>query len=384
MSADRLEVLAADDFDVLVRALAEGGREVLGPVLRDGVIAIGPVESAADLPQGWTDEQERGTYRVQPRADAAWFGYAVGPQSWKSVLFPARALLWSGAKGGVGEHGVEVSAPDRSAAARPRALLGVRSCDLAAIGIQDRVLLGRPAVDADYAARRADVIVVAVTCGFPAGTCFCASMGTGPAPRTGYDLALTELLDGEHRFLVASGSPRGAALLAALPTRVAEDADRVAGEQLVASSVARMGRWLDVGPVPAALRGALEHPRWDDVAARCLSCGSCTLVCPTCFCTAVEETTDLVGASAARTRVWDSCFTPGFSYIHGGAVRQTTRSRYRQWLTHKMSTWVDQFGTPGCVGCGRCITWCPVGIDLTEEVGALVGAHVDEPQRQDR
>jgi hypothetical protein len=94
------------------------------------------------------------------------------------------------------------------------------------------------------------------------------------------------------------------------------------------------------------------------------------LVCPTCFCSTVEDTTDLSGEVATRTRVWDSCFTLGHSYIHGGSVRPTTATRYRQWLTHKLDTWWDQFGTSGCVGCGRCTTWCPAEIDLLAEVPA--------------
>jgi Fe-S-cluster-containing hydrogenase component 2 len=116
----------------------------------------------------------------------------------------------------------------------------------------------------------------------------------------------------------------------------------------------------------------LEHPRWDDVAERCLSCTNCTLVCPTCFCFAVEDVNSLDGERAERTQRWDSCFTLGHSMLHGaGSVRGDTRSRYRQWLTHKLSTWWDQFDESGCVGCGRCISWCPAGIDLTEEVAAI-------------
>ncbi len=115
----------------------------------------------------------------------------------------------------------------------------------------------------------------------------------------------------------------------------------------------------------------LEHPRWDDVAQRCLSCTNCTMVCPTCFCASVSEVSDLTGDQVQRVRQWESCFNIDFSYTAGGTVRGDTRSRYRQWLTHKLASWHDQFETSGCVGCGRCITWCPVGIDLTEEVAAI-------------
>ena len=114
-----------------------------------------------------------------------------------------------------------------------------------------------------------------------------------------------------------------------------------------------------------------EHPFWDDVGARCLACGNCTMVCPTCFCVTVEDSTDLAGDVAERRRRMDSCFSTAFTYVYGGSTRTSTRARYRQWLTHKLAGWVDQFGAVGCVGCGRCITWCPVGIDLTAEVASL-------------
>ncbi|MCA8921947.1 MAG: 4Fe-4S dicluster domain-containing protein, partial [Planctomycetes bacterium] len=146
---------------------------------------------------------------------------------------------------------------------------------------------------------------------------------------------------------------------------------QAAGQRVVAAAAAAIERQLPQDGLPAALAAALEHPRWDDVAARCLTCGNCTLVCPTCFCTDVEDTSDLSGQVAERWRRWDTCFSLDFSALHGGSVRASGRSRYRQWLTHKLSTWHDQFGTSGCVGCGRCIAWCPVGIDITVEAAEL-------------
>ena len=147
--------------------------------------------------------------------------------------------------------------------------------------------------------------------------------------------------------------------------------DVAAADAVVARTAASMGREMPGDDVPALLMRNLEHPRWAEVAGRCLTCANCTMVCPTCFCTSVEETSDLTGQESGRTRRWDSCFTMDFSYIHGGSVRSSASSRYRQWMTHKLATWVGQFGTSGCVGCGRCITWCPVGIDITEEVRAI-------------
>ncbi len=132
-----------------------------------------------------------------------------------------------------------------------------------------------------------------------------------------------------------------------------------------------MGRSMDTSGIKELLYRNLDHPCWENVASRCLTCANCTMVCPTCFCAAVEDTTDLTGERAERWRRWDSCFTMDFSYIAGGSVRSSPKARYRQWMTHKLASWIDQFGTSGCVGCGRCITWCPVGIDITEEVRAI-------------
>ena len=253
---------------------------------------------------------------------------------------------------------------------RPVAILGVRGCDLAAIAIQDRILLGRTSIDAHYALRRGDAFLVAVTCGTPGGTCFCASMGTGPAPGPGADLTVTELAD-PHRFLVAAGTPLGVEVLAELPTTPAGEPDLAAAEAVVASAVAAMGRRLRTDDLHDLLFASAESPRWNDVATRCLACTNCTAVCPTCFCTTIADVTDLAGRDGERHRVWDSCFSMEYSTLHGGAVRSSIASRYRQWLTHKLASWTDQFGMIGCVGCGRCITWCPAGIDLTVEVAAL-------------
>jgi ferredoxin len=361
-------VVGPDALEALVDVLRARGFRVLGPTVRDGAIVYDDLESAADLPVGWTEAQEAGTYRLERRDDDARFGFAVGPHSWKQFLFPARVRLWRARRQ---DGGFEVEEDGHDDA--PLALIGVRSCELHAIEIQDRVFLGGRFTDADYAARRHDLLVVAVNCFEPGGTCFCVSMGTGPKAKSGYDLALTEILDGDHRFLVETGSERGAGLLAELPSRPAAAADLDAAGRAVSGAAERMGRTLDATDLRGLLARTLEHERWDDVASRCLTCGNCTLVCPTCFCSSVEDTTDLAGELAERTRSWDSCFSVEHSYIHGGSIRPSGRSRYRQWLTHKFGTWHDQFGSSGCVGCGRCITWCPVGIDVTEELTALRG-----------
>jgi len=360
-------VLTLDGLQSLVEALKGRGHRLIGPTLRDQAIVLDDIDSIADLPKGWTDEQDGGHYRLIKRGDDALFGYAVGAHSWKRFLHPPVLRLWQAKRDQGSVH--VVPEPKRE---ERFAFLGVRACDLHAIAIQDRVFLGGPYVDTDYKARREGAFVVAVNCATAGGTCFCVSMNTGPKVSSGFDLVLTEIIEaGEHQFIVEAGSDAGREVLAELPQRAAAQAEIDAAEAVVTQTAASMGRQMRSDDLHELLMGNLNHPRWDQVAERCLTCANCTMVCPTCFCTSVEDASALDGSEAERRRRWDSCFTMDFTYIHGGSVRASPRSRYRQWMTHKLATWIDQFGTSGCVGCGRCITWCPVGIDITEEVHAI-------------
>ncbi len=366
-------------IQALLDVLVARGFEVVGPTARDGAIIYDHISQIADLPIGWTDRQEAGHYRLERRGDDALFGYAVGPHSWKRFLHPPEELLWRARRAGDG-FSIDAESP----ASRSFAFIGVRACELHAIAIQDRVLIGGAQQDSAYAARRRGAFVVALNCGSAGGACFCVSMGTGPDVRAGFDLALTELIEpGRHEFLAISGSDVGASVLAEVPTRPAGAQALAAAGAVVARTAASMGRQLDTSGLKERLQANQEHPRWDEVAARCLACANCTMVCPTCFCSSVVDHSDLDGLEAERVRRWDSCFTADFSFIHGGVVRGSGKARYRQWLTHKLAHWIDQFGSSGCVGCGRCIAWCPVGIDITVEaalignVGAMSGESAD-------
>lgn len=365
--------LRKSDFQQLLDRLIERGYEVIGPTVgaqsgdppTGGAIVYDRLRTAEELPRGWTERQEPGRYRLERRADEAWFGFTVGPHSWKKYLFPPTETILTSQRSG---DGWEMRSADE---APPwRAFLGVRACELAAIRVQDRVFLGGPYVDPHYQARRERIFVIAVQCTQAAPTCFCSSMGTGPECSAGYDLALTELEDG---FELLVGTPAGAELAAELPLTAAapEQVDVAAARR--AEAERQIERRFDTHGIRDLLLERLDHPHWDDVAARCLSCANCTLVCPTCFCSSVAEVTDLTGDEVRRERRWDSCFQLDLTFVNGQAARPTVRSRYRQWLTHKLATWHDQFGESGCVGCGRCVTWCPVGIDLTVEVEALRG-----------
>ena len=367
MATSAPAILTLAGFDRLFAVLRDRGYRLIGPTLRDQAIVYGDVASPADLPRGWSDEQDGGRYRLVRRQDDALFGYAVGPDSWKRLLHPPMQNLWTADRTATG-----VTVTPEPPSSERFAFIGVRACELHAIAIQDRVLMEGGHPDPAYRARRQNAFLVAVNCGTPGGACFCTSMQTGPRADSGFDLVLTELLAaGEHRFLIAAGSADGEAVLAQLPRFEATPRDRAAADDVVARCAAGITRHMPAAEVHALLLRTLAHPRWNDVARRCLTCGNCTMVCPTCFCTTVEDASDLSGQRVSRSQRWDSCFTLDFSYLHGGSVRASPRSRYRQWMTHKLATWWDQFGTSGCVGCGRCITWCPVGIDITEEVAAI-------------
>jgi ferredoxin len=361
-------VLDRSTLDRLFVALGERGYALVGPTVRDGAIVYDRIRSSANLPKGWTDEQSGGVYRLKPRDDSALFGYAVGPHSWKKYLLPPRLTLWSAQRQA---EGFVVIEPDPDP---PRlALIGVRACELQALAIQDRVLMEGECPDPYYRAQRERLFVLAVNCGQAAGTCFCVSMQAGPRASSGFDLALTEIIDGaRHYFVVEVGTPLGRDVLREVPHINATPDEARAADAVIERTTASMGRSLDTADIKQTLYDNLDHPRWDKVAERCLACGNCTMVCPTCFCTTVEEVTDLANSKSDHVRTWDSCFTLDFSYVRGpGSLRTTTKARYRQWMTHKLATWFDQFGTSGCVGCGRCIAWCPVGIDITEEMRAI-------------
>jgi ferredoxin len=366
-------------LQAVIDALAARGYTVIGPTVSGGAIVNAPIRTLDDLPRGWGDEQESAHYRLRRRDDDAFFGFAAGAQSAKPVFFPTDELMWRGRRTREAFTAETVSdGPNQAEPAEhgPYALIGVRSCDLHAIAIHDRVLAGRIQADAHYVARREGAFIVSVSCADPGGTCFCVSMGTGPRPEGGqharFDLSLTELLDGDvHRFVVEVGSARGAEVLTDISSPPASIDDLSAADEVAALAAGRMGRTLDTDGLKELLYANVESPHWEDVASRCLACTNCTMVCPTCFCTTVNDVSDLTGDIAERHRVWDSCFDADFSYIHGGTVRDSTKSRYRQWMTHKLGSWIDQFGTSGCVGCGRCVTWCPAAIDITAEAAAL-------------
>ncbi|HSN68599.1 MAG TPA: 4Fe-4S dicluster domain-containing protein [Thermoanaerobaculia bacterium] len=347
----------------VVANLGAAGFTVMGPVVRDGAIMIGEIASIDQLPAGWVDDQRSGSWRLEASPDAGYFTHTLGPDSWKRLLYPPRTPLFSARPG---EGGIRFSHDPQPP---PRyACLGVRSCDLQAIALQDRVFINGRWTDPSYAGRRAALFVLAVHCTRPSANCFCASMETGPRAAGGFDLALTELPDG---FVIYVGSEAGSEAMRDTAWSAATAYDLGRARTLLDAAERRMPREVRTEGLAARLFERLDHPRWKELGERCLSCGNCTMVCPTCFCSTVDERLDFRDDTSVRERVWDSCFSTAFSHVHGGNIRPTVASRYRQFVTHKFASWKEQFGAFGCVGCGRCIAWCPAGIDLAAELETL-------------
>jgi sulfhydrogenase subunit beta (sulfur reductase) len=355
--------LSRDHLQVLLDALSAQGYRCVGPQLRDNAVVFDDLKNIEQLPRGWREVQAPGSYRLQHADDQRLFAWANGPQTLKPFLFAPAEPLWRARRT---ERGFVVEGIVPTAA--PLAVIGVRGCDLAALRLQDQVFLDGPYVDPYYATRRDRLFLVAINCTHPAATCFCVSTGDGPTAEHGFDISLTELEDG---FVATAATTPGLEILGKINAGAATSRHLEEAREALETAAASQTRGLPGRNLKEALFANLNHGRWDEVASRCLSCANCTSVCPTCFCHGESDQPTLDGSSTVHERQWDSCFSEGHGHIHGMQVRPQIRHRYRQWLTHKLGSWHDQFGRSGCVGCGRCITWCPVGIDLTEEAHAI-------------
>ncbi|MEQ9300072.1 MAG: 4Fe-4S dicluster domain-containing protein [Cyclobacteriaceae bacterium] len=355
-----------DELRSLFEKLSLEGYDQIGPIFRDGAIMLEKLNAFDDIALGYLEEQDKGKCHLTHHKDQGYFQYSVGPQSFKKFLHPPRRKLWS-ADGSSVDY--KVSLPESP----PKmAFWGVRGCDIAAIKTLDKLFLEGSFVNDWYQSARKDLVIIAVGCTQPSQNCFCTSLGTGPMPNDGFDMSLIEIMnEHEHYFIAQSRSSMIDDWLSGANPRLASEEELDKSVKAMQSAIDQMPIRFDPREVSEKLKSKLEHPEWESVAERCLSCANCTMVCPTCFCSTTEDITDITGDHTERWLTWDSCFVGDFSYIHGGQIRKSTKSRYRQWMTHKLSNWYDQLGTSGCVGCGRCIAWCPVGIDITEEVSAI-------------
>jgi len=360
---DEARMLPREGLERLFQALKNLGYPIIGPGVEAGAIRFKELASARDLPWGVADDQQAATYRLIPGPDSRAFHWTTAPLAAKPLCFSPDENLWRVKRHGNGKLGFEQVEPQ----ARPAAVIGLRACDLAALALQDRHFLDGG--DPWYSKRRKGLFIVAVNCARSAATCFCASTGDGPAVKADYDLLLDEL---DRGYLVRAGSTAGRNLLDSLALDDAGEAQiREAAAQTTAAAAAQTRR-VPADNLEEHLNQRRASAAWAAIAERCLACGNCTSVCPTCFCHRHRETPDLDGQSSLHGREWDSCFSEGHSLIHGRTHRAAISHRYRQWLSHKFGAWHSQYGRSGCTGCGRCITWCPVGIDVTISLSAVL------------
>lgn len=352
----------------LLDLLLQDGWTRIGPQVRDGQIVYDSLTSASALPWNVNDLQAPGRWSLQaipPGPSPRAFAWANGPRGVKPWLFRPQENLLRIERD---LRGRLKFIPQHAPAAR-LALIGVRPCDVRAILIQDRQFVHSQQPDPRYTAQRVGALIIAVNCTQPSDCCFCLSTGGSLRAEHGIDMAMTEA---DHGLVAEAFSARGQRLLEQLQLPLATSAEIASAEHALASAASQQRRQL---PAAEQLRRELprrsSHERWQQLSEQCLACGHCTAVCPTCFCHRQVEQPNLDGMSSLRYRQWDSCFANGHSLLSGSELRPDSGSRYRQWLTHKLAWWHEQFGTTGCVGCGRCISGCPAGIDLTQEAARL-------------
>jgi sulfhydrogenase subunit beta (sulfur reductase) len=356
--------LPRQDFNRLIQFLMDKGYRCIGPVLRDAAIQYLPITDAGDLPKGAELQQAPAVYQIDQGQSERLFSWANGPSALRPILFPAHETLWQAQRDQSGVLKFSPGAVDME----PTAVIGVKGCDLAAMQLQDQHFLTPGSEDPQYKKRRDSILLIGVDCSHPSATCFCASTGDGPEVSTGFDLAMSELDDG---FILRAGTELGAELLRSLGLSPASDDQIQRSDEQNRSAVATQTRQLPDADLHRLLFERPYHPYWKQIAERCTACGSCTSVCPTCFCFSEHAETSLDASSSQQIREWSSCFIPGHSTFCNHPVRTDIATRYRQWATHKLAGWYEQFGRSGCVGCGRCISWCPVGIDITQAAASV-------------
>lgn len=340
---------------------------LIGPAIEGEVLTLKEMDPH-HLPSGFRDSQSPGHYRHINKRDENIFAFSNGPDSFKRFFHPPLKEVFRFKRT---KKGLQMTEPPEKSI--PVAFFGIRSCDVKALKILDMVFSGLEGTL--YHSMRRNSFIIGLNCLYPSENCFCLSLDTGPEIKNGCDMIITEL---KEHLLIESGV-EGIEFLKGIDYEEASKEDFTEKELVIKQCRAMIKRSVNTKDLPLKIYRNLEHPRWSQVSERCLACGNCTQVCPTCFCNSAFDSIDISslkrpeGFSGKRIRVWDSCFSMNFARVHGGNFRPSRRARYRHWLSHKFGYWIDQFGVIGCVGCGRCITWCPVGIDITEELEALGG-----------
>ena len=247
---------------------------------------------------------------------------------------------------------------------RERILLGARPCDLQAISILDPVFMGKEYTDVYYLKKRETTLIIGFACDQPRSTCFCSSVGGGPFIRTGSDLFFIDLGDA---YLIEFITKKGGALRDNRLLKEADAKDLSLAHGIEKKAREKLNSYLPVEGIEKSLDRIMEGPFWDRIHEKCIGCGVCTFLCPTCHCFDIAD--EAVNNKGRRVRNWDSCLFPLYSLeTSGHNPRPTGRERTRQRLMHKFNYYPKNFGRIACVGCGRCIAYCPVNFDIREAI----------------
>jgi len=346
-----------EDLGKLIEVLKAYGYVTYGYKVSRGAVIFDELRNLEDMPLKYRDVQGPGSYRLI-EGNGVRHSFA----SPKEVIHPARQELFNvDSNGGVSYPPIE---------SKKIALVGIKSCDLASIKVMDRILSN----DDSYNARRKEALTIVEECINPGDTCFCGSLGTGPYVSEDFDLAYARI-DDDH-VLFKYGSRVGLNLVKRLGLKPAS-------EELVNTYSSLMSEAKEkTSPLKfglsdienSMLKSMSDVDLWKKLSEKCVGCANCNLVCPTCFCT--EFLDDLkLDNSASRVRFWVGCLSYVYGLVAGTHFRPELYMRYRHFVLHKFLFYRKQIGLVGCVGCGRCITWCPVGIDLRKTVSEVVRRH---------
>ena len=313
-------------------------------------------------------------YREIDSAKEAVLDFYNSRRSPKEFFFPQSEVLFS-----YRYEGKELALEEAADEPKKAVIFGMRPCDVRGVLQLDNVFIaGDPKLeddlkDAHYSQKREDTTILALGCSSPRSTCFCTSLGGGPCAREGADALFVDV---GKSYVIELLSPKGEALFAGSGLPQADEEDQKLVVELTKKAEAAIESRVETeGLSELKLTEIFESPFWDKVHEKCLGCGICTYLCPTCSCfDVVDEKSDSGGE---RVRIWDTCLFPLYSLQASGFnPRPTGKGRMRQRVLHKYKYALDTYDEISCVGCGRCVVRCPVNLDIRQVVNDLVGGKV--------
>jgi sulfhydrogenase subunit beta (sulfur reductase) len=318
--------------------------EVFAPVRRESLVRFDKIK------QGREVLLDSGNPKISP----------------KGILFPQSEILFNYRSEG---DTVAIEVPSNEE--KPYLIFGVHPCDAMSLTMLEKVFGGKYK-DPYYLERKSKAVVVSTGCPHPPPTCFCTSVGGGPFSPTGSDLLFIEIGD---EYVIQIVSDKGRKLLEDTGLGEADKEKLALRDNVMKRAEAAMGSRVETGGLKEKLDNLFDDPVWGPLTEKCLGCGICTYLCPTCHCFDVLD--EAVGPDGKRLRIWDSCLFPLFTLQASGAnPRRTVRERYRQRIMHKFSYLVEEHALIGCSGCGRCVTECPVNLDIRQVLNTIQGTGV--------